>query len=405
MLLICCCVVEFAHAQIEWRQNGSSAIGDSTRFLFQANGFRSDYSNSVSREFIETAVFGGHIDEGLKRDVFQNLEDDNNYAGLLNASAYLTFFPALSKFGYTVGYEQSNYASVGFTQDLYQLAMYGNLGFGNAPADLSQTQEDYYNYDRFAFGMVHKKSGAFLSLGIYNGKNHIKYATDLLTVSTNYGNMNGFEYVESIAIEAENFESYESNKDDGLFNTGIGIGISGGHSFQLKKGYINIALKDLGAMYWKNVNKSDTSGTFQFEGISWNLGDDYDMRNILDALQDSLVPNPESVDIWKMLPGLVEATYYTESKGKWMASLGAKYQWGLSLLPELETAVYYDYGQNNILWASANFGGYYTATFGLGTEIEILENSRITLGSKYFLGLVYDDARALNAFVKYTLNI
>lgn len=405
ILFLACAFPHVLLAQVSWRQNGTKPFDDSTKFYIELNGYRSDYSNSLNRGFVQTAVFGGYIDNELKYDVFGNLENQNDYAGLNNLSASVTFFPDSSRLGYTLGFEQNNLASLSFSKDFYELAFYGNVGFGSDPADLSNTREDYFSYQRLGFGIVDKKTGAFASLGVYNAHSTIRYSADDFFFQTEFDNINGFEYASAIHVDVENFQSQETKREDGLFKSGIGFGISGGYTFQISKGNLNIGVNDLGAMNWKNLSSRDTTGSFSFEGVSWDIGSDNSLRDLLEALEDSLVPNATIKDEWRILPGIVRATYFTDSEKKWMASLGVSYQWAMELVPEFQAGVYYQYGKDNIVWATGNFGGYYGATLGLGTELTVLENSRITLGSLYFPGLVSENALATNLFLKYSLRI
>lgn len=392
-------------AQVSWLQDGRMPYNDSTKFFLQIQGERSDYSNALSREFVQTALFGGYIDNELKSNANSHLNGTNNYAGLLNTSVYFTLFPDSSKFGFSVGYEFVNMASIQFSDDLYNLAMYGNSMFGEETIDLGNSKENYIQYQKFAFGLVQKSSGAFISLGLYDGMDYINYDLGNMKMSTQYKTQNGVDYAESVVINTNNFSSSQNNKADNVFESGYGFGLSGGYQLKTKVGNFNVSVRDLGMMRWNELSSRDTSGNFNYDGLYWDFGSDSQDSDIFKSLKDSIVPNEQIEDKWVVLPGNVELSYFTSTDRKLSAAITASYRWGINLNPELQATGIYHIKNDNMVWVNGSVGGFYGASVGLGASFTFLKSSSLSIGSKYITGWVSQNGRATNVFLQYNLRL
>lgn len=392
-------------AQINWLADGRIPYNDSTKFFIQIQGERSDYSDALSREFMQTALFGGYIDDGLKSKANKYLGPSNHYAGLLNTSAYLTIFPDSSKFGFSFGYEYVNLASIQFSADLYNLAMYGNSMFGEDVVYLNNSSQNYIQYQKIAFGLVHKQSGAFLSLGLYDGMDYINYDLGDMAMSTQYETQNGTSYAENITVTTDGFSSSQSKNGDNPFQSGVGFGLSGGYQMKTEMGNFNVAVRDLSVMHWNGLSTSDTSGTYTYDGFFWDFGSDSQGSDIFESLKDSLVPNAKTEDKWILLPGSIALSYHSVAKNKISAGISASYQWGLKLYPELLASGIYHVKNDNLIWVNAAIGGYYGLSAGIGGSISFLQSSTLTIGSKYITGLVSPNGKATNIFFQYNLKL
>src|SRR5690554_2307225 len=253
-------------------RGGALPFDSSSTYLFEIDLNRYDVSNSLNRDFIQKLVFGGHINHDLKHTVSDRLRTHNNYRGYMLPSFHLAHFPSSGRFGYLLSYRYTNLIDLEFSEDFFNLIFYGNSALSKRRQFLSNTHLKYQTYHSLSLGLVDKKSGSFLSLGIFDGIDFRDYQFGNSVFHTGYVSYANNEFSETVALQMSDSKFMESTRSYRPFKNGIGLGLNGAFNFKSGDHTFRISVKDLGIMHWKNVSSRDTSGYFQFNGFSYSPG-------------------------------------------------------------------------------------------------------------------------------------
>ncbi|MCA1762196.1 MAG: hypothetical protein LC664_04265 [Flavobacteriales bacterium] len=367
---------------------------------------RHDNSNAISRELGEKFLFGGHIDAGMKDRVYQNLDPMNNYGASSEISADFIYFPDGKEVGFGVGYEFTSYQSLQFTADLFELVFYGNQGFNDRPADLSGTTFRNYNAHRISFTAVQKSTGSFVSLGLYSGLRYSESSVNTGDVRTHYSDVNGETVPSEVDIYALGFYAEDFTSDRFLQND-LGLGVSMGVNWNIGKHQFSAQAKDIGVIHVSGAEIRDTSGTFTFSGINWDLGSNSNPGDVFETLEDSLSPSQRtSSGKLRMLPAQFKLHYFTPLSQKFSIAATGRYVFDLEFEPEITAALNYHINTaNTLIWLDGSLGGYNFYSFGLGAQVDIGNSSIISIGTRHATGLFYREASAFSASVKYALRL
>src|SRR5690554_1919302 len=202
-----------SYGQIDPLRNGDLPYDSATTYLIEVAADRYDVRNSLNRSFIQKLFFGGYIDNDLKQSVADRFNGSNYYRGSMSPSANFTLFPDFAKYGYTFSYRYTNYIDLEFTDDLFDLIFYGNSGTAGRRAILSKSNITYQTYHSFSFGLVGKKSGSFLNLGIYDGIDYRNYKFGSTVFQTEYEKFGENEFAEHIQLSTSDSKFLERSEE------------------------------------------------------------------------------------------------------------------------------------------------------------------------------------------------
>ena len=391
------------YGQIELLHNGSLPYDSSTAYLIEVEADRYDVSNSLNRGFIQKLVFGGHINNDLKQSVANRFDRDNYYRGSMTPGVSFTLFPDSGKYGYTFSYRFTNYIDLAFTDDLFNLIFYGNSELDGQRAVLSKSDLTYQNYQSLSFGVVDKKSGSFLSLGIYDGFDYRSYKFGQTAFVTEYETFGNNKFAKNIKFGTSDSKFLESSRSYKPFGNGVGIGLTGAYIFESASGHtFRVSAQDVGMMYWKNLSRRDTTGYFEFEGFAFSPGNEDGLNNIVTSLTDSIMPTSRNTNDWIMLPGFVRIDYYAPAKKRLFASARAVHYYGRDDYTEFSADLNMKYGKKSILWITGGVGGYSNYILGLGTEFPLFKDGVFKLGTRHVLGVFDPHTPASHLFIQYT---
>lgn len=395
-------ISQIGYGQVNQFQNGSLPYDTTTTILIEIGGDRSDISNALNREFLQKIAFGGHIDSDLKESVIKEFDGDNYYRGSMNPEVSLSYFADSSRFGYLFSYRYTNLTNAGFSDDLFRLIFNGNSDFGDRTANLSKSSLKSEVFQSLSFGLIDKRSGSFLSFGIYDGVNYKDFKLGATGLATDYATIDGEELAEKVYLSTRDSEFSESSKSYSPFGNGVGFGISGAYNFEKSGHQFRVAVSDLGAIYWRDLSYRDTTGQFEFDGFEWSPGDDGRFGNVVESLVDSLIPSSAKINKWAMLPGYVEVNYYAPAKARVFLSARALHYYGKDYYSEISGDLNMKYGKKNFLWLTAGFGDYSTYIFGFGTEFSFYEQGVFRIGTRQVLGLLNSETPSANIYFKYS---
>ena len=393
-------------AQVDLLQDGSLPYDTTTTVFANVNLYRCDNSNSISMEFGEKMVRGGHIDRGIKDRIYGNLETLNNYGASTYISANAIYFPENKKYGFGVGYELTSYQYAQFSDDLFELVFYGNEGFGNQQADLSSSSFLNYISHTISFTAVEKSTGSFVSLAVHGGFRYMETSIDKGSLSTSYTNSGEQSLASEVEINARYFLS-EEFESQGLFGNNIGVGVNVGYNLKFGKHLVSVQGKDIGFNYVSGTELRDTSGTFNFSGIDWDYGSDSNPTNAFESLEDSISPDTRvSAGKLRVLPARFKLRYFTPISKKFSIAITGRYIFDLGFNPEGTAAVNYHLNQSKtVVWIDGTVGGFNRYSVGLGAQIGIGNTSIFTIGTRHATGFFYREATALSAYASYALRL
>lgn len=401
-LLIFTSLWKVGYSQINQFKDGSLPIDSTTTYLIELGGDRSDLSNALNMKFLQKIAFGGQIDLDLKESVSGKLDRENYYRGSMNPTFSISIFPEAKKIGYLFSYRYNNLMNVQFSDDLFKLIFYGNSYFGDQTANLSKSSLKNEVFQSLSFGLIHKKSGSFLSIGIYDGIDYRDFRLGPTAMATDYQNFNGEDYSQKVYFSTEYAEFRESSKPYKPFGNGAGIGISGAYNFEKSDHSFRVAFTDLGFIYWDDLSFRDTSGHYEFSGFNWRPGESGQLSNVVETLVDSLIPASSSVNEWILLPGYVEINYYAPAKKRLFLSARALHYYGKDYYSEFSADLNVKYGNKNFIWLTAGVGDYSKYLLGLGTEFSFYERGVFRLGTRHILGFIDSEWTSTSIYFTYS---
>lgn len=387
--------------QIDLLKDGSLPYDTSTTAVVELAGERTDNSNSLNRNLLEKLVFGGYINSAVKESVTERLDGRNYYRGMMNPALNFTLFPDSARFGYLFSYRYTNIADLRFSNDFFKLAFYGNASFGDQLANLSGSGYLQQTYQSLSFGLVEKKSGSFLSIGLYDGIDFRNYSFGQTYFLTEYGNTQGETYAENMYFNTSNSEFLESSNSYKPFGNGVGVGLSARYNFEASDHKISVSVTDLGAIYWRDIASRDTTGEFEFSGFEFSPRDGSTVDDVVESLVDSIIPNGKNINKWVLLPGFVQVNYVSPAKNRIFTSARAIHYYGTDYYTEVSADLNMKYGKSNFLWLTAGFGGFDTYLLGLGTEFSVFQDGVFRIGSRQVLGFVDGSVPTMNLYFQY----
>jgi len=380
-------------------QDGELAFDSLSTNLIRIGAERIDESNALSREMLSKFLFGGHISDSEKTQVRNRLEGQNYYGGKTTPDLTYTNFQPNKDFGVSVSYRYRNLSSFQFTDDLYTMIFYGNNEFRESPAVLGKSSLKVFNYQSLSIGLVNKKSGSNISLGLYDNRVYSEIGISETTLNTVFNSSQPYPFAEEISLQAGSYSSRQSTGQS-LFSSGIGIGLSGEYSFELDGSQFILEVQDLGAMYIKNLQISDTSGVFEYGGFDWDIGEESPLNNVFSTLEDSLSPSIREADEWIMLPALFSLSYISPMFGNFYLRADGNYRVEMGFNPELGVAINYRVNNDNTFWVRPVVGGFSDFSVGVGAQLNVFEKTLMQFGSNHLFGIVSGGGRSTSLFIQ-----
>lgn len=399
LILIFFLFVDVVWSQGYFLQDGSLSFDSSSTSVINIEGQRIDQSNAISREMIGKFFFGGHISENEKGNVRDRLDGENHYGGELSTSFNYTFFQPEKSHGWSVSYQYKNLNTLAFADDLYTLFFYGNNEFLEEPAFLNENRLKIFNYQSLSFGWVDKSTGSNFRVGLYDNRSFSEIDINQATLTTGIDNSGPYPFADEILLQTGTYSSRQSSSG-GLFSSGIGFGLSGAYTFQIDKSQFILGVEDLGAMFMKDLEESDTSGVFEYRGFDWEVGEGSPLNDVFGTLEDSLSPAKKIVDTWILLPARLRISYISPDFDKFYLRADGTYRLNMGLRPELGLALNYKFKDDNAVWVRPVLGGFNDFSIGLGAQLSAFNNTLIRAGSNHLFGLVDGEGTATSLFLQ-----
>lgn len=354
-------------------------------------------SNVMTNEFSNKFLFGGKIERELKDKTYKNLGNDNRLGGDLNyrLAVEIPFDTIFRKTGISliVGAEFNEHVDVTFDENLFRLIFDGNKQFAGQITDISQTNYNYYKYQRLNIGFInHKKYGNKLAkegvvLSIIKGEEH--------QAANGSGTMTTEQYGRQIDLDIKyTYNSSDTtNKGFKAFN-GIGVSTDLFSEFYFKNGdKFYMGLEDLGFVHWnKNSIEISTDSLYSYNGIViddiFNINDSLIDKLSKDSILDIISTKKQEADYAIALPTAVHLIYSKQLSHKVIGSLGVYYKILSSYKPLIYANVNYYLNPTFVIKTQLAWGGYGKYNIGLSVGKSIKNSFQLFVGTNNLEGFV-----------------
>lgn len=345
-------------------------------------GFYGGYtaaSNGLDQDYLNTLIFGGFIDEGMKSRVLNRLGDGQNRVGVGLQSGLRVRVPlgndpskqwsVLGRVGYRFMQD------VGFSKDVFEFLFYGNAPLAGRTASLDGLDVHYLVNNHYDLGLAYEQSlgsggqlRGGLSFGFVQGLAQAQAEIDgsLFTAST----------VEQLDLTATGYVTASDELTPKLTElSGAGWQFSARVGLTLATGgreiHIDLSGEDIGRVNWSNPGKRFAVDSL-WELAAFTVDELNDLANgsitgSTDSLLDYLGLDATEGAYRSNMPGLIRAQVSLDDLGGWMLSLGGHYRMEVSTAPLI-------YARGDRFWEKLGVGLGVVAAYGdwggiqIGTE-------------------------------------
>ncbi len=385
--------------------DGRVALTDSSRWLFQAGAHAFHGSNAVPVGIANRFLFGGFIDEELKDAFTGKMSGTNRLLFGYDFGAQHTFNLKNKTYAISIGFGTFAQQRAHFSADAAELIFRGNAHFGDQEAKLDGLMWTDWGFTKYQFGLVHKASGSYAKMGMYQGTSRTQWQLDRGSLTTVYSD-DQIPFAERLMLQAEGFENENALASEALLNKGIGIGLDAAWVTRQPWGTWQVGMSDLGIMRWQNVARSDTSGSFQFGGFDLSPGNG-SPEDLFVQLRDSILPGVESIGlVQELMPFLVSILYISPKMNEryfGRAQIGYRHQ--LNTAPWLDLRACMAYGNGSTLWLAAFVSDFAPVQVGIGIQQALGKAGFLAMHLNHLNGMLSTNSRARGIQVQYLFRL
>ncbi|MCB0761349.1 MAG: hypothetical protein KDC12_07490 [Flavobacteriales bacterium] len=354
-------------------------------------------SNTLTNEYVDRMVFGGYYGPEAKAQVEKKLVDMNRVGGQLNGNlSYWNMSDSLfsrPNLGMKIFVESNYLTGATFSNELYRLIFNGNKSFAGQTMNFDGTSGEFYAYQKLGLGVFDKQTLSGVSISYVNGQ-------DYLQSYVNKGALYTSELGDSLHLDYNGIVSESFSNGTWWAGDGSGAAMDVQVNFPLTegKGVIHMEVRDLGFVYWNQMNTYTADSSASFTGIDLNdLLDDqssFDTSELLDTLVYDTVTSAEL----KMLPLTLGVQMFHQTGKRGMLELGLRIRPTRAFVPEFTARYHYKMLPLTWISASATFGGY--GGFRVGAAIQKVWNGwYLSAGSDDLPGLIMRKSRGRGAYL------
>ncbi len=239
-------------------------------------------SNGMNSSLTNKLIFGGYVDNDLKKESSKHLRQKNNFGLNLNYSVS-SFIKGNSKFDFLIGFKNQEILNATYSKDFYNLMFYGNEPYRGLTANLENCNINALRFQEVKFGAIMHKVDSVgkigVSLSFLKGEQlfYLKTNKNSGLFTSSDGSELVFNSNFNLAISDTN------NKNIAGFN---GMGASADIYFETpykskigKRSELLVNANNIGFIHWLNNSVQYSSdSSLRFSG--------YQVNNIVD-LKDS----------------------------------------------------------------------------------------------------------------------
>lgn len=358
-------------------------------------------SNVITNEFARSFYTGEFLDNELKSSVSDKLIRDNRFGVELHYGIKYIHSLDTSKREKELQmfYEVSNhlFSNAQFSEDLFNVAFYGNGMFEDDTAHLGTFSFNNLVYQQASVGIMDIPTGSYIAAGLINGQqfNVIDVSKgDLYTAPMG-------SYLD-LDMNAEVQRSDTNSRGLGMMN-GWGLGVDMRWNFELggagkDYGWYSISIEDLGFIAWNSRSQTYSNDTlFNYQGFELDM----DNPSIqVGSVEDTLGIHYRNGTITTALP--VKASFeklaaYDEDQA-FQTIMGVDHRLGVNYIPRVHVGMAYIPTPHLDIRASLAFGGYGHAQFQLSATGNVRGKFLWKIGSRNFVDSVLPSGRGMSLF-------
>lgn len=363
----------------------------SSSFFYQYN------SNAITNEFSKKFYNSGHIDDELKDEVSKRLSGFNRLGADLryNIIAQIPIDTLFGKSGFSLisGFQNTEHLNLGFTDDLFKTAFYGNEPFRGDTAVFDHSNFNLFRYQSFKLGVLKKtKDNGSYSEGIVfsfiKGEQHAGFSAP-----------SAYLYTQQDGKQMELNMKYNYQQSDSSntgFRTFNGYGISSDIFTKISlpdSSFINLSIQDIGFILWnENSIRIKGDSTYNFSGVPFNnfssLGDSVFNSKSPDSLSRITRSTSGKNKISTALPAFFHISYTNYLNSKFAIKGGFAYRILANYTPYFYLEGKYHFQPDFSIKLSTGYGGYGKLNIGMGLEKTFNDNFALRAGTYNMEGFI-----------------
>jgi hypothetical protein len=367
-------------------------------------GAGADYrSNALDINFMTKMVRGGIIGRDVRKNVNSGLKDWNRIGASAGMSIdYLSLSDTI--FGKTdLGMKilvQNRYDThSSFSENFYKLIFEGNTQFRGQTVELGEVNGEYLSYQKFGFGLFHKKTLSQLTVSFVNGQDFYKASTTQADLFTS-------EIGDSLHLIYEGSVQLSDTAHIG-FGSGNGIGFALDARINIplseNKGFISIGLNDFGLINWSRESMTlEADSSFSYTGIAIEdiFGDSLSQVSV-PVFEDSLAYTSSKGEILTWLPASIDISLLRQWHDDDFIEAGMEIKPNTAHIPKLYLKYHYLMDAGSAITAQLAYGGYGKLRLGAGVQ-KYWQGWYFNLWTEDVPGLILNDLRGRGGWVSIT---
>ncbi len=382
------------HAQVESPFFKYHLYGKQYSFNVNAQYGSTALNNKINNKFL----FGGKIDEELKATNQKRLKKTNILGGFTNVDFSTIFGHDTDKYHYLISVSTQDFYSVRFTEDAFNLLLYGNNTLKGKSADLGLTNYRHFSFQNFTFGLIfnrlkntNAKIGLSASLFTTDEFTEFKFAKGASLFTSE-------DATEIVFKNKSEFITTDPKKKNIYSINGIGTGVN----FYVDAPYVTknkksarilFALNNVGFVYLNNKTETyfgDSNYVFRGEevkDINQLFTSSFTNYNRDSLLKNNFVLSKKSKIA--IIPASFTLGNYWYFTKQYYAGLFVNYVFNSDYRAYFYTEQYWQPNQTLTLNGHLGYGGFTKLNIGAGFTINMKNKFIIAAGSNQLLGLFF----------------
>jgi hypothetical protein len=336
----------------------------SYKWLINVSGDYNENSNSISNSFIRPLAYNrSFIDDATKDKQDKRIKKHNR----LGADAYASINGIYNakKLTYVFGLGHREFAGLRFSKDLFDLVFYGNASFAGESANLNKTSIKYFDYQNIYFGIQKElKEGKFTigaSASFIRGG---RYQSLTMKDMSLYTEPTG-QYID---LNGDINYSKTTKKKLGTSN-GKGASINLLFSMKQNKNRLNVEIRDLGFISWKDVKTYNGNSNYQFNGLLVDVlapGSSVVSNITIDSVANTLGVNVSTKNVLMFLPSTFHVNYVIAPNKRFNRTIGVRYMLTAGYIPRVYLREADFLGKGFTLVNTFSYGGFGRLDYEVG---------------------------------------
>lgn len=276
------------------------------------------------------------------------------------------------------------YLSTNSPKEAIELALFGNKRFAGNTFSLADAAYESWWYTSFDYEYDFEADSIHYNVGgaLVIGHEYEKYTVEKADFFTD---PNG-EFLDADL-------NYKLDRTDDPNTIPLnGIGLSGNFAITVpsrSKYYLHFALKDLGFIYWRNVQTTEVDSSFRFNGLTFD-----NIFEITDSLRDSETDkltnglySDENNERLRLLPFYVHLKGGLKIKKKMLKEVYAHvdYRYLIGYSPRFGVGTDWKFKENHDLTTELNYGGFNTLALRAQYKIRLWDKYQLLLATNNIL--------------------